>query len=624
MINALKKTIESIRNGGWSAPQPVFGVCEVSWSRVCETIDQLLIAVSRLPEDGYLCVMVDINKKGRCGVAAYAEAVPEMSSEDIAWLLEIKTDKTDREPPSVTDRLAPGRSLYTLTPTLPPEHVDSAGDDYLRSELSYVSQVSCYFSMLDDSDPKILMFIGKSPDGKEAQAQVLFSFAEKLTCRQLIAAQMALPGMQMTELTDAAAEQPLPRAQFIGCMDVVLRKISDCAAYANEEEKKNAEPTEEEYTDDDPCDEDDPMSKGIETLQLSSRAERALRLASILTVGQLCAKNESELMKVRLLGRRCLNEIIERLASMSLSLREEDKTEQSDAPEETPDAAQDGKTSDARAELEQMIGLASVKQQVKKIEAFAKMRQAMKDSGADASEVVLNMEFVGNPGTAKTTVARILAARFYELGLLKKRDIVEVSRADLVAKYVGHTADQVRKVFERADGRLLFIDEAYSLADSDSFADEAIDAIVKEMEDRRDRTVVIFAGYPKEMERFFRQNPGLRSRVPFRICFEDLTPEEMADIAFLLAKEKGFTVDPDARPRILEICRSVVASRENGNGRFSRNLVENAILSFAERVYGGDETVEAPEFILRAEDFIAPDTVETPVPPMLPIGFRAA
>ena len=152
----------------------------------------------------------------------------------------------------------------------------------------------------------------------------------------------------------------------------------------------------------------------------------------------------------------------------------------------------------------------------------------------------MHMVFTGNPGTAKTTVARLFAQIMKENGLLPVGDLIEVGRADLVGKYVGWTAPTVKAKFAAAKGSVLFIDEAYSLVDDKDglFGDEAINTIVQEMENQRDDTVVIFAGYPDKMEQFLKKNPGLRSRIAFHIPFEDYKPAELLDIFTLMAKKQ--------------------------------------------------------------------------------------
>ena len=210
------------------------------------------------------------------------------------------------------------------------------------------------------------------------------------------------------------------------------------------------------------------------------------------------------------------------------------------AKSENPPKSEEPSAFDYFALLDSLIGLKEVKSQVRKIAAYARMKRDMAVKNKNDVSMVLNMTFVGNPGTAKTTVARILAGILFESGLLKSADPLEVGRADLVGKYVGHTADKVRNVFDDACGRLLFIDEAYALVDSrrSDFGDEAINTIVQEMENRRSDTIVVFAGYPDEMEEFFSRNPGLRSRVPFHITFPDYSAEEMVRITELEAENE--------------------------------------------------------------------------------------
>lgn len=343
----------------------------------------------------------------------------------------------------------------------------------------------------------------------------------------------------------------------------------------------------------------------LEALHLSVRAFNCLKRAGFRTVDQLCKLTDNDFAKIRNLGKKCTEEVKGLLVEGGYMPA---------PPPEEPAADYEG-------QLAALIGLENVKTQVRKITALAKMKQDMAARGMDPLSVVLNMEFVGNPGTAKTTVARILAGIFRRLGLLESHQPVEVGRADLVGKYVGHTAEQVRSVFARAKGRLLFIDEAYALAEHNrgQFGDEAINTIVQEMENHRADTIVIFAGYPKEMAAFFARNPGLRSRVPFQIPFADYSPEEMARIAQLEAQKRGFSLGPAAREKAAAICAAAAAQPQAGNGRFCRNLVEEAILSYAARVYGREEGGQK-DFVLAAEDFTAPSLLQTPKKPAV-LGF---
>ena len=260
---------------------------------------------------------------------------------------------------------------------------------------------------------------------------------------------------------------------------------------------------------------------------------------------------------------------------------------------------------DSMKKLDDLVALDDVKNQIREIAAFARMRQDMPAEVRNDVLAALNMEFVGNPGTAKTTVARICAGILKEIGLLSSSELVEVGRADLIGKYQGYTEDKVKEVFRRAKGKLLFIDEAYALAEyhSGGYGDEAINVIVQEMENNREDTIVIFAGYPDQMKDFFSRNPGLRSRVPFQVHFFDYTADEMFQIAEVEAKRRHFQISPQARETVLSICGMATGNPEMGNGRFCRNLVEKAILKYASRMYGGTGKPDGENLILSVEDF---------------------
>ncbi len=331
---------------------------------------------------------------------------------------------------------------------------------------------------------------------------------------------------------------------------------------------------------------DDIYITSVDELELSVRTYNCIRRAGIDTIGELLDLSDDKLMHVRNLGRKSYMEI-------KYALYEYVMVRCKEAEEKT----------DYRNELEKLIGLKDVKAQIARIEAFARLKKDMTPRMQQQTSMSLNMAFVGNPGTAKTTVARLLAGILAEIGILSSSEIVEVGRGDLVGQYSGHTADKVKSVFRSAKGKLLFIDEAYSLCEywKGGYGDEAINTIVQEMENNRNETVVVMAGYPDKMEEFFGRNPGLRSRIPFKISFSDYSGDEMLQIAEFDAAKRGFVLSDDAKPKVLELCNAAAGDSENGNGRFCRNLVESAILDYAVRAYQGEGS-PLNDYILRAED----------------------
>ena len=198
----------------------------------------------------------------------------------------------------------------------------------------------------------------------------------------------------------------------------------------------------------------------------------------------------------------------------------------------------------------------------------------------------MHMVFTGNPGTAKTTVARLFAQIMKENGIIKSGNFIEVGRGDIVGKYVGHTAPLVQNLFTQAKGGVLFIDEAYSLVDDRDgmYGDEAINTIVQEMENNRKDTIVIFAGYPDKMEKFLSKNPGLRSRIAFHVPFEDYNTEDLCGIAKLIAKNKGLELTNEAVEKLKDIFSLAIKQSDFGNGRFVRNVIEKAKISQLNRL----------------------------------------
>jgi SpoVK/Ycf46/Vps4 family AAA+-type ATPase len=280
----------------------------------------------------------------------------------------------------------------------------------------------------------------------------------------------------------------------------------------------------------------------------------------------------------------------------------------------------------AFTELETMVGLAEAKSVINQALDFYKAQKLFRDKGVATGRPAMHMVFTGNPGTAKTTAARLFARIMKENGLLSKGNLYEVGRADLVGKYVGWTAQIVKNKFQAAKGSVLFIDEAYSLVDDRDglYGDEAINTIVQEMENNREDMVVIFAGYPDKMEGFLRKNPGLRSRIAFHVPFADYDAAELYEITELLAKGKELTLDPGVREKLVPIYEAALTRDDFGNGRFARNLVEKAQLKQASRLVHADDldAVTRDDIsTLVAGDFDAP--AETAEAKKRRIGFGA-
>ncbi len=236
--------------------------------------------------------------------------------------------------------------------------------------------------------------------------------------------------------------------------------------------------------------------------------------------------------------------------------------------------------------LQEMIGLERAKAIVNQALDYNKAQKIFADKGMKFERTSMHMVFMGNPGTAKTSVARLFAQIMKDNNVLSKGHMVEVGRADLVGKYVGWTATIVKKKFEEAKGGVLFIDEAYSLVDDRDglFGDEAINTIVQEMENHRDEVVVIFAGYPDKMEKFLQKNPGLRSRIAYHVPFDDYSIDELCDITDLIAKKKGLILADDAKEKLRGIYDIAVRDDDFGNGRYVRNIIEKAKMAQASRL----------------------------------------
>lgn len=251
-------------------------------------------------------------------------------------------------------------------------------------------------------------------------------------------------------------------------------------------------------------------------------------------------------------------------------------------------AGYSGEIDSINKELEKIVGLKEIKEYIFSLKEYYSIQKKRSEAGLKAGEVNKHMIFTGNPGTGKTTIARIVSKYLKAIGVLSGGQLVEVSRADLVGRYVGHTAPLVNQVIKSALGGVLFIDEAYSLyrGNDDSFGLEAIDTLVKGIEDNRDNLVVILAGYSKEMSEFLEANSGLKSRFPNIIDFPDYTGEELCEITKITASSKGYVIEDGAFEALLDFYNNVQATnpREAGNGRMVRNKVEEAILNHSKRL----------------------------------------
>ena len=263
-------------------------------------------------------------------------------------------------------------------------------------------------------------------------------------------------------------------------------------------------------------------------------------------------------------------------------------------------------------ELNSMVGLKSMKTEIGRIINLAKVDSMRRRRGIKTADMSFHMVFRGNPGTGKTTVARLLGRIFKGLGLISKGHLVEVDRSDLCADYVGQTATKTKKVIQSALGGVLFIDEAYSLnartsSGTQDYGKEAVSTLLKEMEDHRDDLIVIVAGYTDLMDDFISMNPGLDSRFRFKIEFEDYSSEEMAMIFWTFCNRNGFDITKDAYARIqgLFVSISPGEGRSFSNARLARNLFENAVMNQAQRLSGIDNPSDFDLTVIVREDLSA-------------------
>ena len=259
-------------------------------------------------------------------------------------------------------------------------------------------------------------------------------------------------------------------------------------------------------------------------------------------------------------------------------------------PEEESLDDEDGRSlQELLADLNSLIGLKDVKQKVNDLIAFQKVQQLRREYDLHTSKSTLHLAFMGNPGTGKTTVARIVGRIYKQIGLLSKGHFVEVSRTDLIAGYQGQTALKVRDVIDRAKGGVLFIDEAYSITEndhSDSYGRECLTELTKALEDYRDDLVVIVAGYTEPMEKFFESNPGLKSRFNTFIEFPNYEANELDDIFMSICRQNDYVLSEEVANEIHNYFeRQIERKSENfSNGRAARNLYDELVMNHARRV----------------------------------------
>lgn len=258
-------------------------------------------------------------------------------------------------------------------------------------------------------------------------------------------------------------------------------------------------------------------------------------------------------------------------------------------------------------ELNMLVGMEEMKKTIKQIYAWIYVNKKREENGLKASRQVLHMMFKGNPGTGKTTVARLIGKLFVKMNVLSKGHLIEGERADLVGEYIGHTAQKTRDLIKKAIGGILFIDEAYSLGrgGEKDFGKEAIDTLVKHMEDKQHEFILILAGYSKEMDEFLLLNPGLHSRFPIVIDFPDYSVPELMEISSIMLRDKEYELSKEAERKLenhLYMMKKNWSPISFSNGRYIRNTIEQSIRTQAMRLLVNDVYDKKELMTLRSQD----------------------
>ena len=262
---------------------------------------------------------------------------------------------------------------------------------------------------------------------------------------------------------------------------------------------------------------------------------------------------------------------------------------------------------DVEKMLSEIVGMDDIKNKLKEFEAYTRYQKMVKAQGIKVPAANTHMVFLGNPGTGKTTIARIVAQMMFNIGLLRKNSVVEVQRKDLIGEYVGHTAIKTQGVIDKAMGGVLFIDEAYSLTATgaqNDFGGECVATLIKAMEDHKDDLIVIFAGYVEEMGQFLSSNPGLESRVGYTFYFKDYDVEELADIFRMKTQSRGFTLDEGVSEKVSELCRYFKNRKDFGNGRFVDNIIQKTLVKHAQNANENNLLIISADDIPEIEEVI--------------------